>query len=116
VHEYSEAVRRDRYNIQINSSDEHRSLHDLLTAADSIEISWLTLGEDSPLIGQTLEEANIRSRTGASVVALIRDNQLIPNPKSLSEFKAGDRVGLIGETEQIEATRKWLVVPQIVDG
>jgi CPA2 family monovalent cation:H+ antiporter-2 len=109
VHEYSEAVRRDRYNIQIDTADEHRSLHDLLVAAESIEITWLELVDGSPLVGQTLLEANVRSRTGASVVALIRERALIANPKSSTEFQAGDRVGLIGEEEQIEAARAWLL-------
>lgn len=108
VHEYSEAVRRDRYDIQISSIDEHRSLHALFMATDTIEITWLKLEEGSPIVGQTLLETNIRSRTGASVVALIRDNRLIPNPKSLTKFKAEDRVGLIGEKEQIEQARSWL--------
>ncbi len=108
VHEYSESVRRDRYDITISSSDEHRSLHDLLIAADSIEIIWVKLGDGSPSVGKTLREANIRSQTGASVVALIRDEQIIANPKSLDKFKAGDRVGLIGEKEQLENARSWL--------
>jgi CPA2 family monovalent cation:H+ antiporter-2 len=108
VHEYSESVRRDRYDITISSSDEHRSLHDLVIATDSIEITWMKLDEESPLVGRTLEEANIRSQTGASVVALIRDNHLVANPKSLTEFKAGDRIGLIGENEQVEAARSWI--------
>jgi len=108
VHEYSESVRRDRYHIEISSADEHRSLHDLLIATDSIEIAWHMLDEESPLVGQTLQEANIRSVTGASVIALIRDNHLIANPKSLIVFKPGDRIGLIGEREQIEGARSWL--------
>jgi hypothetical protein len=29
----------------------------------------------------------------------------------LSVFKAGDRVGLIGESDQLEATKKWLAAP-----
>lgn len=109
VHEYSEAVRRDHYDITISSSDEHRSLHDLLIAADSIEITWVELTPDSPLVGQTLKESNIRTQTGASVVALIRNHQLIPNPKSYTAFEVGDRVGLIGENDQIENARSWLL-------
>jgi CPA2 family monovalent cation:H+ antiporter-2 len=109
VHEYAEAVRRDGYDIKISSTDEHRSLHDLVIATDSIEITWLRLDEDSPLTGQTLREANIRSRTGASVIALIRGEQLIPNPKSVTEFATGDRLGLIGDSEQIESARLWLL-------
>ena len=116
VHEYSEAVRRDRYNIQASSSDEHRSMHDLINASDSIEIVWLGLDQDSPLVGQTLKEADIRSRTGASVVALIRDNQLIANPKSMNAFEVGDRIGLIGEKDQIEAARSSLFdLPKVDD-
>lgn len=105
VHEFSEAVRRDHYDININSDDEHRTLHGLLAAFEGIEIVWMTIGEGSPLAGLTLAEANIRSRTGASVVALIRDQQLTANPKSMTVFEAGDRIGVIGETEQIEAAR-----------
>jgi CPA2 family monovalent cation:H+ antiporter-2 len=108
VHEYSEAVRRDHYNIQVNTDDEHRSLRDLLIAAESIEITWVTLGVDSPLAGQSLLGSQIRARTGASVVALIRDRALIPNPKSSTVFQAGDRVGVIGERDQVETARDWL--------
>lgn len=109
VHEYSEAVRRDHYDIKINSTDEHRSLHDLLKALDSIEIAWVQLGEGSPLAGKTLREANVRSQTGASVVALIRGNQLVANPKSMVVFNAGDRIGLIGDLDQLEKARNWLL-------
>ena len=108
VHQYSEAVRRDRYDIRVNSDDEHRSLHDLLIATDSIEITWFKLDGNCSLIGQTLLEADLRSKTGASVVAIIRENQLISNPKSHTEFQPGDRVGLIGEKEQIENARACL--------
>jgi len=109
VHAYAEAVRRDRYNIEINSSDEHRSLRDLLVATDSIEITWVKLHSDSPAIGRTLQAANLRTETGASVVAIIRENELIANPKSATVFEIGDQVGLIGEKEQIRAAHGWLV-------
>ena len=109
VHEYADAVRRDGYDIKIDSTDEHRSLHDLLIAADSIEITWLRLEEDSPLAGKTLRDADIRSRTGASVIALIRGGQLTANPKSITAFETGDQLGLIGDDEQIEAARAWLL-------
>jgi CPA2 family monovalent cation:H+ antiporter-2 len=108
VHEYSESVRRDRYDIRVSTIDEHRSLHDLLMAADNIEIRWFLLGEQSPLVGRTLKDANLRSRSGASVVALIRDGQLMANPKSSTVFERGDRIGLIGEDEQMDVARRWL--------
>jgi CPA2 family monovalent cation:H+ antiporter-2 len=108
VHEYAESVRHDGYDLEITSSDEHRSLRDLLFAAGSIDITWVQLSETSPLVGKTLLEADIRSHTGTSVIALIRSGTLFANPKSSTEFIPGDRVGLIGELEQIEHARDWL--------
>lgn len=105
VHEYAEAVRRDRYDMNITTDDEHQSLHDLLMAFEGIEITWMPVGNGSPLVGKSLAEANIRSLTGASVVALIRDKRLTANPKSSTVFEAEDRIGVIGEMEQIEAAK-----------
>jgi len=113
VHEYSEAVRHDRYETTVSSNEEHRSLHALLQASRNIEIAWIELEEGSPLIGQSLLEANIRSRTGASVVAISRQKQLIANPKSLTLFEVGDRLGLIGEKEQIASAENIILKPEI---
>ncbi|HKY53922.1 MAG TPA: TrkA C-terminal domain-containing protein, partial [Anaerolineales bacterium] len=103
IHRYMDAVREDHYNFQVDTEDEHRLLHELIHAIKSIEITWFRLPADNPLIGQTLEQANLRARTGASVVAILRDSELIANPKSNTTFQAQDRIGLIGEKEQIEA-------------
>lgn len=108
VHRYAEAVRHDRYNFSITTDEEHRSLHELLVAFQGIEIVWLALNENNILVGKSLAEANIRAQTGASVVALLRNERLIPNPKSMMIFEAGDRIGFIGDKEQIEAVEKIL--------
>lgn len=108
VHAYTDAVRRDAYNIDVSSADEHRSLHELLAMAESIDIVWVTLSGQNPLVGQTLQESNIRAETGASVIAVIRDQHLVPNPKSSTEFRAGDRIGLIGEREHLDQAQARL--------
>ncbi len=103
VHQFAEAIRHDNYDFNITTEMEHRSLHDLHMALKGIEIVWIELSETSYLVGKSLSEANIRSQTGASVVALVRDKRLIANPKSMTVFEAGDQIGLIGEKDQIEA-------------
>ena len=108
VHSFTEAVRQDHYNSEINTDEEHRSLHEMIAATEGIEITWLPVEENSPLIGISLAEANLRARTGASVVAVLRSQQLIANPKSGMEFEVGDRVGMIGEADQIQAAREWI--------
>lgn len=112
VYEYVEAVRHDSYNTDVNSPDEYRSLRRLIRAFDNVDIQWIDLAEPSPLIGQSLLQADIRARTGASVVAIVRDEQLIANPKSLTIFAAGDRIGVIGEPEQIEQVSRIIAQPK----
>jgi CPA2 family monovalent cation:H+ antiporter-2 len=82
---------------------QHPSFRQLLHAADRVQITWLSLPENSPLIGKTLRESNIRARTGASVVAIIRQKQVIANPKSITAFEQGDQIGFIGEESQIQS-------------
>ena len=106
--QYMDAVRHDHYDMHVNTEEEHRSLHDLIHATQSIGVTWLTLLAPNPLIGQTLAEANLRARTGASIVAIMRNNEVIANPKSHTIFEANDRIGFIGDEEQIEAVKALL--------
>lgn len=108
VQEYADLVRQEHYDAGLNADAEHRVLHQLLEAAGMLEVHWLRLEVGSPIVGQTLAEADLRSRTGASVVALWRAGRVIPNPKSQTRFEAGDRLGLIGEAAQIEAAERLL--------
>ena len=108
IYRYTDAVRRDHYDTRLNTEEEHRLLHELLDAANSIEIRWFRLPDGNPLIGQTLAQADLRAKTGASVVAILREGHLIANPKSMTVFQAGDRIGLIGENEEIETAERLL--------
>jgi CPA2 family monovalent cation:H+ antiporter-2 len=73
-----------------------------------MEIRWHTLTVGSPLVGHTLAEANLRARTGASVVALVRAGQLVANPKSHTMFAAHDIVGLIGDADDLAAVDQFI--------
>ncbi|HLA98735.1 MAG TPA: cation:proton antiporter [Anaerolineales bacterium] len=110
INRYTDAVRQDHYDLQINTEEEHRMLHNLLSATSSIEVTWLQLPTDHPIVGQTLAEADLRARTGASVIAIMRNKHLMANPKSLTVFEAGDRIGLIGDGEQIKAVEELLAI------
>ena len=103
---YTDAVRRDHYDLEINTAEEHRLLHDLVDAVSSIGIEWFRLPALNPLVGKTLQEANVRARTGASVVAILRGHELMANPKSMTIFQEEDRIGLIGDRDEIEAAAR----------
>ena len=59
--------------------------------------------ETSCLVGQTIQDMRIRSTTGASVVAVIRDGTVVLNPDATHRFAAGDLVGVLGHAEQRQA-------------
>ena len=112
IYRYTDAVRRDHYDMGLNTEEEHRLLHELLEAANSLEVHWFRLTEGNRLVGQTLAQANLRAKTGASVIAILRAGHLIANPKSMTVFQHDDRVGLIGDKEEIEAVEKLLSEPK----
>jgi CPA2 family monovalent cation:H+ antiporter-2 len=97
VQHYTDAVRRDAYDTAITSHEERVMLDQLLATVRGMEIRWYTLETGSLLVGQTLAEANLRARTGVSVIALVRDRQMVANPKSHTTFAVGDILGVIGD-------------------
>lgn len=108
VRRYADTVRREHYDALVKSHSEHEILAELLNAAELIDIAWRKVPEDSILEGRSLKEAALRSRTGATVVAIMRNGELILNPTIDTEFKAGDRLGMLGSTEQIGAAAALL--------
>jgi K+/H+ antiporter YhaU regulatory subunit KhtT len=70
-----------------------------------VEIIWVDLARD------TLLESDIRLHSGASVLAVVRNGQLILNPSLMTVFEAGDRLGLIGDASQIESALTLIESP-----
>jgi len=108
VDEYAEQVRLKRYEAMNEYSTAQPLVRNILRAIGEIEITWIEVPQDSPLVGQTLAQSDLRGKTGASVVALVRDQKLNANPKSSTKFQAGDRVGIIGDSAQIFAVEAYL--------
>ncbi len=111
VQEYIDAVRRDAYDVSLNRPEEVQLLDQLLATVRGITVAWRKIAADSPLVGQTIAEANLRARTGASIIALVRDHEMVANPKSNVSLAAGDLIGMIGDTEQITAAERFLIPP-----
>ncbi|HJQ98771.1 MAG TPA: cation:proton antiporter, partial [Candidatus Polarisedimenticolaceae bacterium] len=103
VQKYADTVRRDAYDIEANTDEEHRALHRLLAVARDVEIVWFELGAKSGLVGHSLAEIGLRAKTGAWIVAVHRGSQVLPIPAPEFRLEGGDRLGLIGDPTQIAA-------------
>ncbi|UWG46431.1 K+/H+ antiporter YhaU, regulatory subunit KhtT [Halanaeroarchaeum sp. HSR-CO] len=66
-------------------------------------IEWVDIEGTTPVVGNTLREANLRERTGISVIAIQRGETTIPNPDPTTEISADDILVAIGTREQHQA-------------
>lgn len=62
-------------------------------------IEWTNVTEESPLVGRTLGEADLRRKTGVSVVAIQRGEETIANPDASTTLKTGDTLVVLGSRE-----------------
>lgn len=74
-------------------------LEELAHQVEGLAIEWLHVGPDSPIVGQTLTESEVRARTGASIVALVRDGTAIPSPGADDVVLAGDTAVIVGDRQ-----------------
>jgi CPA2 family monovalent cation:H+ antiporter-2 len=77
---------------------------DLKGAAQDLNSKWYTLPEASPLVGMTLEETDLRRLTGVSLMAIQRaTGEEIDYPTGQNRLQAGDRLLIVGETDELMA-------------
>jgi TrkA domain protein len=67
-----------------------------------LAIDWVTLRPDSPAIGRSLADLEIRKRTGATVAAILRGEgapAITPEPDEI--LSAGDRLVVMGQPSDL---------------
>lgn len=97
------------------SPDDARTLAELLGATrvaqqlaelqqriEGLVIDWLPVREDSPYVGRTIGDAQLRSRTGVSVVAIVRGDDAVPAPGPDARLDNGDYLVVVGTGRGVE--------------
>ncbi|MFC7395413.1 cation:proton antiporter regulatory subunit [Scopulibacillus cellulosilyticus] len=67
-----------------------------------IQIEWIELSKESQLVGKTIGDSEIRPLTGATVIGIVKGEDLIATPDIDVVLQAGDVIIAIGKQEQIE--------------
>ncbi len=75
---------------------------DRLQEVEGLAIDWLPIAEGTPYSGQPLGETRARTRTGVSIVAVIRGEQAFPAPGPHLRFVPGDTLLVVGTPRGIE--------------
>ncbi|MFO7562226.1 MAG: cation:proton antiporter [Enhygromyxa sp.] len=81
----------------------------MLPGFGQVEAITITTG---PLVGLTLGELDLHTRTGATVLALVREGASVPRPGSEVSLAIGDTLALIGSKEAVESARDLLTADE----
>jgi TrkA domain protein len=102
------------------TDEEADALADLLGAARLVEhlaglqrieglaIDWLPIRPASPYAGRAIADTQARSRTGTSIVAILRDDRAIPAPTPDAGLEPGDTLVVVGTAKGIKELSKLL--------
>lgn len=106
--------------VQLSASDS-RTLSELLGATqvseaigamqhqvEGLTLDWVEVAESSSLAGHTIADGQLRSRTGASLVAVIRDGTTEPAPGPDFVLQAGDVAVAVGSADALVQLRRAL--------
>ena len=75
-------------------------------------LHWLQISPESPLARHTIGEARIRSVTGASIVAIQRDGEIIPNPNPDYRLHSGDFIALFAEPDELARVEQLMAAEE----
>ncbi len=114
IQHLSDAIHHDRYQTFAGLQTDAPLLERLRRVGQSLDLEWFILPRDTPLVEQSIHEAAIWERTGASVVTVLHGERVYSRPGPDLVLVAGDIVGVVGTRPQRDAFRALLTSAQAV--
>jgi TrkA domain protein len=81
---------------------------DLELALGELQIEWVPVPEGSWTIGRSLAECAFRRRTGATVIAILREPEPVSGAQPDDVVQEGDTLVVVGKVSQVAAFRRLL--------
>ena len=79
-----------------------------LQRIEGLAIDWLPIRPGSPYAGRTIADTQARSRTGTSIVAILRGDRAVPAPTPDAGLEAGDTLVVVGTADGIKELARLL--------
>lgn len=108
--------------VQLTANDS-RTLSELLGATqiseelgamqqriEGVTLDWIEVSEESTLANRTIGDGQLRTKTGASLVAVVRDGDTEPAPGPEFVLRPGDTVVAVGTPDGLDQLRHILRV------
>ena len=106
IQEFTDGIRRELYSPIYQNKKEYETLNSLKNAMHLLELKWIKLGLENMMIDKTIKELQIRTKTGVSVVGLMRNDSFIHNPNTDLKFEINDTIAVMGDVDQIAKFEK----------
>jgi CPA2 family monovalent cation:H+ antiporter-2 len=114
IFNFVDMIREDGYRaLRQTSTAARKPLFDKCTVLTNVNIELFTINDDSPVLGKSIEGLRFRTQTGATIIAVERENQMHTSPDPKFSFKAGDIVFITGKREDINKALIYLTEGKI---
>jgi CPA2 family monovalent cation:H+ antiporter-2 len=111
-----ERVRRQGYEMLRSPSIQRVEMSNLNQALHAAATQNVKLSQASPVVGKTLGELNLRGKTGATLIAVVRGDDTKIGPGANYKLEASDVLILFGKPESIERAIKLLQPDELTGG
>ncbi len=111
-----ERVRRQGYEMLRSPSIQRVEMSNLNAALHAATTENIKLNQDSPIVGKTLGELDLRGKTGATLMAVVRGDDTKIGPGATYTLRENDILILFGKPENIERAIKLLQPDELTGG
>ncbi len=102
IHHELDAVRNEHYRMLRGDSHVDLKLDALRHLGVHGALELVEVEEGAPAIGKDPTALNLRRRTGATVIAVVRSGKALYSPDPTFGFQPGDTVVLVGDRESLD--------------
>ncbi len=109
IFNFVDMIREDGYRALRQSKTATRQpLFDKYDVLSDIAVEVCTIHSASPVRGKSIEDLGFRTKTGATIIVIERDNEMHTSPDPKFSFKAADIVFITGKREDINKAIVYL--------
>ncbi len=98
IEQFISEIRSGEYEMLRSLSSAGPTVSDLSAHFPEAQVSAVRLSSDSPLVGQTLAQADLRGTCGVTILAIRRQDHTISNPGPTTDLQADDVLYLLGSS------------------
>ena len=101
-------IRASHYQALRPGSRPRLTLSGTFSGFPQMHVERIVLGPNAPAVNQTIAESQLRSKTGALILAVRRGESDLATPDADFRFEAGDVLVVVGQPQQIKAAHEHL--------